>query len=125
LVESVIAFSIIVVALNNLYPVFKEGKWIIAFLFGLIHGFGFASVLMDIGLPKESLLISLFSFNLGVEIGQMAIVLAFLPIAYKLRSSLGYQKAVLIIGSIAITILAFIWFIERVFNLKLLLPNLY
>jgi len=59
----------------------------VAFAFGLIHGFGFASVLRDLGLPQGALLIALVGFNLGVEVGQLAIVSAFLPIAYALRAS--------------------------------------
>ena len=68
-------------ALNNIRPVVYDRRWVIAFAFGLIHGFGFASVLADLGLPQESLLIALVAFNLGVELGQLAIVGVFLPIA--------------------------------------------
>jgi len=64
----------------------------IAFFFGLIHGFGFASVLKDLGLPRESLLLALVSFNLGVEAGQLAIVRALMPIAFALRQSWFYQR---------------------------------
>ena len=121
LVESLIAASVILAAVNNIFPVLKDGRWIAAYCFGLIHGFGFASALMDIGLPKESLLISLFSFNLGVEIGQMSIVFLFLPIAYKIRNSFMYQKLIFITGSVIIALLASVWFTERAFNLKLLI----
>ncbi|MGH8771693.1 MAG: HupE/UreJ family protein [Burkholderiales bacterium] len=74
-------------ALNDILAVLQSRRWIVAFVFGLIHGFGFASVLTDLGLPKDSLLIALVAFNLGVELGQLAIVCAFLPIAFSIRVS--------------------------------------
>ena len=82
LVESAIAASVVLAAINNIRPVVRGGRWIIAFCFGLIHGFGFASVLSDLGLPEGSLLLALVAFNLGVELGQLAIVAVFLPLAY-------------------------------------------
>ena len=118
LVESLIAVSVVIAAINNIFPVMKDNRWIAAFFFGLIHGFGFASVLLDIGLPKNTLLLSLFGFNFGVEIGQLVIVSIFMPIAYSLRYSWAYQKPVLIAGSLSITLLASLWFIERAFNLS-------
>ena len=81
LVESAIAVSVVLAALNNVRSVVYGGRWIIAFCFGLIHGFGFASVLTDLGLPQESMLLALVAFNLGVELGQLAIVAVFLPLA--------------------------------------------
>lgn len=120
LVESTIAFSIIVAALNNLYPVVRKRRWSVAFGFGLIHGFGFASVLADLELPKDTLVASLLGFNLGVELGQLAIVTAFLPLAYMLRNSVFYRKAVFVGGSVLTIVLATIWFSERAFNLRIL-----
>ncbi|MDO8701727.1 MAG: HupE/UreJ family protein, partial [Undibacterium sp.] len=84
-VESTIAASVVIAALNNIYPLFRERRWVMAFAFGLIHGFGFASVLSDLGLPQDALVLALVGFNLGVEAGQLAIVAAFLPIAFVLR----------------------------------------
>ncbi|NDP58328.1 MAG: HupE/UreJ family protein, partial [Oxalobacteraceae bacterium] len=78
-VESTIAASVVIAALNNIYPLFRDRRWMMAFLFGLIHGFGFASVLSDLGLPKNALVLALVGFNVGVELGQLAIVAAFLP----------------------------------------------
>ena len=92
LVESAIAASVVLAALNNIRPVVHGGRWIIAFCFGLIHGFGFASVLADLGLPQGSLLLALVAFNLGVELGQLAIVAVFLPLAYALRDTLFYRR---------------------------------
>jgi hypothetical protein len=87
---------------------------------GLIHGFGFASVLADLGLPQESLLIALVAFNLGVELGQLVIVGVFLPIAYALRSTPLYQRVIVVYGSAAIALVALVWLVERAFNLKLI-----
>jgi HupE / UreJ protein len=113
LTESVIAASIIVAALNNVFPRVTEGRWRIAFAFGLLHGFGFASVLAEMGLPKDARLVSLIAFNLGVEAGQLAVVLAVMPLAYVLRSTAFYRRGVMPWGSSAIAALALVWFVQR------------
>jgi hypothetical protein len=113
LTESVIAASIIIAALNNVFPRVTEGRWRIAFAFGLLHGFGFASVLAEMGLPKGARLVSLVGFNLGVEVGQLAVVLAVMPLAYLLRSTVFYRRAVMPWGSSAIAALALVWFVQR------------
>jgi hypothetical protein len=120
LVEASIAASVVLAALNNVFPLFQGRRWMVAFGFGLLHGFGFASVLADLGLPRDALALALLGFNLGVEAGQLAIVAAFLPWAYLLRGSLFYRRVVLWGGSLAIAALAAAWFIERAFDLKLL-----
>lgn len=113
LTESVIAASIIVGALNNVFPLVTEARWRIAFAFGLLHGFGFAAVLSDMGLPRGARLISLVAFNLGVEAGQLAVVLAIMPVVYALRASRLYQRALMPWGSTAIASLALVWFVQR------------
>lgn len=120
LVESAIAASVVFAGISNLYPVLVQRRRLVAFLFGLIHGFGFASVLGDLGLPKGSLALSLVSFNLGVEVGQLAIVAMFLPLTYGLRKSWTYQRLVLVSGSLGIAALACAWLIERTLDLKLI-----
>jgi hypothetical protein len=120
LVESTIAASVVIAALNNVFPLFRERRWAMAFAFGLIHGFGFASVLTDLGLPKDTLILALVGFNLGVEAGQLAIVAVFLPIAFFIRRTLFYRRVVLIGGSLLIAAIALVWLIERAFDLKLL-----
>ncbi|MEO8047492.1 MAG: HupE/UreJ family protein [Nitrospirota bacterium] len=120
LVESAIAASVVFAGISNLYPALVQRRQLVAFLFGLIHGFGFASVLSDLGLPKGSLALSLVSFNVGVEVGQLAIVATFLPLAYGLRKSWTYQRLVLVSGSLGIAALACAWLIERALDLKLL-----
>jgi hypothetical protein len=119
LVESVIALSVVLAALNNLWPVVAERRWAVAFAFGLIHGFGFATVLAELGLPQGTLLLALVGFNLGVEAGQLAIVGAFLPAAYVLRGTWFYRRMVFTGGSAAIALVAAVWLAERVLDMKL------
>ena len=119
-VESAIAASVVLAALNNLRPLFQGRRWTMAFVFGLVHGFGFASVLADLGLPQGTLVLALVGFNVGVELGQLAIVAAFLPLAFTLRDTRFYQRWVLLGGSLLIAVLAAVWFIERAFELELL-----
>jgi HupE / UreJ protein len=69
------------------HPLITRRIWLVAFGFGLVDGFGFASVLAGLGLPQDALLLALFGFNLGIEAGQLAIVLAIMPIAFWLRQS--------------------------------------
>jgi hypothetical protein len=120
LVESAIAASVVLAALNNVRPVVFGGRWIIAFAFGLIHGFGFASVLADLGLPRDSLLLALVAFNVGVELGQLAIVAVFLPIAYALRDTWLYRRVILAGGSLLVAVLAALWLAERALDTTLL-----
>ncbi len=122
LVESAIATSVVLAALNNVFPLVHGRRWMVAFAFGLIHGFGFASVLRDLGLPQGALLVALVGFNFGVEVGQLAIVSAFLPIAYALRASWFYRRLIFVGGSIAIAAVAGIWLVERAFNMKIISP---
>jgi hypothetical protein len=119
LVESAIALSVIVAALNNLHPLITRRLWLVAFGFGLIHGFGFASVLVDLGLPQNALLLALFSFNLGVEVGQLAIVALVMPLAYVLRQTWLYPRVIVRFGSLMIVAMATVWLLERGFGLAL------
>ncbi len=116
-VESVIAASVVLAALNNLRGTVDKRRWVLAFIFGLIHGFGFASVLADLGLPQSALVLALVGFNVGVELGQLAIVAVFLPIAFWLRATRFYRVGVLTGGSIVVAILASWWMAQRMFDL--------
>lgn len=120
LVESAIALSVVLAAFNNIVPMFNRRRWLVAFGFGLIHGFGFASVLAELGLPQETLVLSLVGFNLGVEAGQLAIVVALLPVIFWLRNTAFYRRGVLVGGSLLIMLLALVWLAERVMDLKLI-----
>lgn len=112
-VESAIAASVVLAALNNLWPVVNRARWAMAFAFGLIHGFGFASVLGELGLPPASRLLALVAFNIGVELGQLAIVLVAMPLAYWLRTSRFYRLGVLTAGSAAVVVIGLGWFYQR------------
>ncbi len=117
LVESVIAISVFLAAINNIFCIVRERRvWIVAFVFGLIHGFGFAGVMSEFVLDEKLLLITVLTFNLGVEAGQLVIVCLFLPIAFKLRKSRLYRQLILNCGSIIIALLALSWVYERVLS---------
>jgi hypothetical protein len=113
IVEPVIAASVIVAALANLTRHLVHLRWQIALGFGLIHGFGFASVLSDLGLPKEQLTAALLGFNIGVELGQLAIVSAFFPVAWALRRTAFYRWGIMVAGSISIAAVAAFWLMQR------------
>ncbi|OYW45703.1 MAG: hypothetical protein B7Z33_07710 [Sphingomonadales bacterium 12-68-11] len=121
IVEPAIALSIVVVGVDNLLQRrgHDEGRdlraWVAA-VFGLIHGFGFASVLKEFGLPAEALGWSLFSFNLGVEIGQLAVVAVIVSLlALVRRWSPARLRQIETIGSIAVIAGGAYWFVQRVF----------
>jgi hypothetical protein len=116
LVESAIAASVVVAAVNNLRPFVRCQSWMVAFGFGLIHGFGFANVLADLGLAPATLARTLIAFNLGVELGQVAIVGVALPLAFVLRSSWFYQALVVRGASAGISVLALAWMGERLLD---------
>ncbi|MEQ1882260.1 MAG: HupE/UreJ family protein [Burkholderiales bacterium] len=114
-VESVIALSIAYVAAENLFPKFAASRrWTVSFVFGLVHGFGFSSVLREIGLPKENLLLSLLNFNLGVEAGQAAIVLLLIPILLKLRLTRWEPRFVVVLSGI-VMVVGLALFVDRAF----------
>ncbi len=117
IVESAIAASVIFAALSNLRGAVELKRWIMAFVFGLIHGFGFASVLVDLGLPTNALVLALVGFNVGVELGQLAIVALFLPLAFWLRGTAFYRVGVLKGGSLIVALLATWWLVQRAFAL--------
>lgn len=118
-VEIVIAFSICYVAVENLFRKEVRYRWLVTFAFGLVHGFGFASALQELIVGKSDLLVSVLSFNLGVEAGQIMIFLLMLPILRLLRHGLGARRLTLG-ASAAVLLVAFTWLIERVFALKVL-----
>jgi hypothetical protein len=113
LVEAVIAASIIVVALNNIFPLFNRRIWLVVFAFGLFHGLGFANVLAPLGAERNSLLTALIGFNLGVEIGQLAIITLVFPLLYLCRKWRYYQPVVMRFGSLLLIAVASYWLVER------------
>ena len=118
LVESSIAATVVIAAFNNVIPFFAERGWMVAFGFGLLHGFGFANALADLGLHSGQMAATLFGFNIGVEIGQLTIVAVFMPLALSIRHLMFYQRFVLRFGSVAIMVIASTWLAERVLNFK-------
>ncbi|MEO5777480.1 MAG: HupE/UreJ family protein [Flavobacterium sp.] len=117
IVEPIIALSIMYVAMENIIsPNLKPSRIGIVFLFGLIHGMGFASVLSNLGLPEKSFLTSLLMFNVGVELGQITIiVLAYFLLAKFFGDKPYYRKYIVIPLSSIIFIIATYWTIERIF----------
>lgn len=114
LVESVIAGSIVVVALLNLArPEQRASMPWLAFAFGLVHGFGFSGVLAELGLPAQSRVLSLVAFNLGIELAQLAFVAALLVPLERLARWRGYERYVVQGGSAVIATLAAFWLLER------------
>ena len=111
--ESMIALSILYVAVENLIRRRAIDRWKLTFFFGLVHGFGFSNVLREMQLPRADLALSLFSFNLGVEIGQVVFVVLLFPAIEDLVRS-GWTKLRPAV-SIAIGLLATYWFIQRAF----------
>ncbi|MCC6850425.1 MAG: HupE/UreJ family protein [Deltaproteobacteria bacterium] len=115
LVESAIALSIAWVALENLLLDRPRGRWRITFAFGLMHGFGFASILRELHLPREGLIASLLAFNLGVEAGQLAVVLVTFPAISAIERS-AHRRTLVAVASGAILVMALWWFGERAFG---------
>ena len=120
LVESVIAGSVVLAAVMNLQAVPSLRRWQAALAFGLVHGFGFASALGDMGVSGPGLVPTLIAFNLGVEVGQLAVVVTLPPLAYLLRRRTGNGPALVRTGSSVIVLLALLWLIERAFDLSVM-----
>lgn len=118
--ESAIAFSIALAALNNIFSFFEGRQIRIAFLFGLIHGFGFASALSDLPIKTLDRVLALFSFNLGIELGQIACIVIFLPLALAIKDRFFYRHFIFKGGSILACVLALLWMIQRMFDLHLI-----
>lgn len=114
-IEATIAFSICYVAAENLFRKKINHRWGLTFIFGLIHGLGFANILKEMNIPKSQLVSSLLSFNIGIEVVQLILVILFLPVlAYIQR--LPYSLKIVQVGSIIIILLGGFWFLERVFS---------
>ncbi len=114
-VEAAIAASVLLAALNNIWPVLTKRLWMAAFGFGLIHGFGFAGALSELGLPTGARVLSLLGFNLGVEAGQLGLVLVSLPLLYLARTQRWYRAGGMQAVSFAIALLAAWWVQARLF----------
>src|SRR5262249_28988658 len=111
IIETGIALSVVAAAVNNLLRAI-DARWAVAFCLGPLSGFGFSSVLIALGLPSGELIGSLLGFNLGVELGQAAIVLALLPFLYGIRRTVAYQ-ALFWAGSATVAVVATMWSFQR------------
>jgi len=111
-VEAGIALSIVYVAAQNLFTPRREGRWVVSFLFGLVHGFGFAGVLKELALPSSALVASLVSFNIGVELAQVAIVVVVVPVLYWLTRT-RLHAPLTRAASIVILSLGLFWLYQR------------
>ncbi|MEM8978500.1 MAG: HupE/UreJ family protein [Pseudomonadota bacterium] len=112
-VEAVIALSIAVVALMNMFPRFHQHTLWIVFIFGLFHGFGFANVLEPLGVQPASKVVGLAAFNIGVELGQIAIILVLFPVLFLIRRWQAYPFLALRLASVAIIAISGLWLVER------------
>lgn len=114
-VEPLIALSIAYVGVENIFSSkLHRSRLFLVFMFGLLHGLGFASVLSDFGMPSDDFALALISFNVGVEFGQLAVILlAFISLKLWFKDQLIYRKIVVLPGSMFISVVGLYWFLER------------
>ncbi|MBK7691117.1 MAG: HupE/UreJ family protein [Bacteroidetes bacterium] len=117
IIEPLIAISIVLLALENIYnSQIKPWRMLMVFLFGLIHGMGFAGALSELGLPSYAFATALVSFNVGVELGQLTVILVMYILVSKIFSKKEwYRNRIVIPSNIAIALTALFWTIERIF----------
>jgi len=117
IIEPLIALSIMYVALENIFsPRLKASRIGVVFFFGLVHGMGFAGALGQLGLPQNAYLLSLVMFNVGVELGQLTVILlAWFLLARPFSKKPGYRQRIVIPLSIVIAAIAGFWTIQRIF----------
>ena len=119
-IEPAIAATIVLAALDNVLPIFPVRRVVVAFFFGLIHGFGFAGVLAELNLPRADFAWALLQFNLGLELGQLAIVAVATTVLFALRRWHGYPRVVIGAGSAVAIGIGVLWLIERIGNVSIL-----
>jgi len=114
-VEPLIALSIAYVGVENIYAkTLHKSRLILVFLFGLLHGLGFAGVLSDFGMPQGDFAEALISFNVGVELGQLTVIsIAFVLLRFWFQDQNKYRKFIVVPGSVFIAVIGFYWFLER------------
>ena len=114
IVEPVIAASIVAIALENIFHKrYTHWRLLLVFTFGLIHGLGFAGVMSTRVDSTASLVVGLLGINVGVELGQMAIILAALVVTFRITDASRYRKWIAVPGSILIAVAGIWWVIER------------
>ena len=119
-IEPAIAVTIILAALDNIWPIFPVPRIVVTFFFGLIHGFGFAGVLAELNLPTAEFAWALLQFNVGLEMGQLMIVVSVTAVLFALRQWPRYRVWVIRGGSMAALLVGVLWLIERTANVSIL-----
>ena len=119
-IEPAIAVTIILAAADNLWPIFPVRRVVVTFLFGLIHGFGFAGVLAELDLPRADFAWALLQFNVGLELGQLMIVVVATSLLFLLRQRPQYRPWVVGGGSMAAMLVAVLWLVERTAGVSIL-----
>ena len=119
-IEPAIAVTIVLAAVDNLWPVFPVRRVVVTFCFGLVHGFGFASVLSELDLPTARFAWALLQFNLGLEAGQLLVVVAVTALLFLVRTLPRYPAWVIRGGSAAAIVVGVLWLVERTANVTLL-----
>lgn len=120
IIEPAIAVTIILAALDNVWPIFPVRRVIVTFFFGLIHGFGFAGVLAELNLPTSAFAWALLQFNVGLELGQLLIVVCVAGLLFLLRERPSYRTWVIRGGSFAAILVGVLWLVERTANVSLM-----
>ena len=113
-IEPLIALSIAYVGIENFFVKGVQGRWRITAPFGLVHGFGFAGALGEVGVPKDDVPLTLLLFNVGVELGQLMVLACALPILYFLRAKGWWSERVTKGASVVVVLLGVFWLVERV-----------
>ena len=115
IVEPLIALSIAYVGIENIFAkTLHKSRLVLVFIFGLLHGLGFAGVLADFGMPVNDFAVALISFNIGVELGQLAVIsMAFVLLRLWFKDQINYRKIIVVPGSIFISIIGVYWVLER------------
>ena len=121
-VETAIAVSIVAAAFHNMRPLWTNREWLIAFFFGLFHGFGFASLVQELDVSTRTQLISLVGRNLGIELGQIFVILVLFPMLYLLRRLVVYP-AIMMVLSFALAVVGGLWALERISGRESTLPG--
>lgn len=120
LVECAIALSVVLAAVDNVRPMLRAERWVLAFGLGLVHGFGFSSALTDLGLPRLALFTALAGFNFGVELGQLLVLCALAPLLLWLAEQPRFGAPTLRYGSLFAAAFGAIWLAERAFDVNVL-----
>ncbi|MBC7780238.1 MAG: HupE/UreJ family protein [Proteobacteria bacterium] len=119
-IEPAIAATIMLAAFDNIRPIFGGRRGVVTFVFGLIHGFGFAGVLAELELPVRQFAWTLLQFNLGLELGQVLIVVVVTAFLFLLRGGAFYPRWVIRGGSFAALAIGAVWLVERVADVSLI-----